>query len=169
MQQSLRVPAGVVNANVRGIGSCCTKGYFAETEHGDRAFSVRTIHLRYGAVLEEVGLNASSLLNGKKKARVAFFTDAKVRETPHFAMVKKALEAEGFDIRVFSEVRVEPTDASFMQAAAWCKDVRPELAVSLGGGSVMDTAKAALLYSTFPPPDGDFLHVSSIQSWREHD
>merc|ERR1719282_788385 len=45
-----------------------------------------------------------------------------------------------------------------MEAASWCRDVKPHICVSLGGGSVMDTAKAALLYSTFPPPNGDFLY-----------
>merc|ERR1712173_209587 len=93
-----------------------------------------------------------------KQARVALFTDNGLSRTPHFGIVHQSLKDSGFDVRVFDQVRVEPTAESFMEAADWCRDAKPHICVSLGGGSVMDTAKAALLYATFPPPNGDFLY-----------
>lgn len=39
----------------------------------------------------------------------------------------------------------------------FASSVNPCGFVSFGGGSVMDTCKAANLYSTHPPVDGDFL------------
>jgi alcohol dehydrogenase class IV len=38
-------------------------------------------------------------------------------------------------------------------------DSKIDLAVSVGGGSVMDTTKAAILYGEHPPPENDFLYV----------
>merc|ERR1712137_623330 len=141
----------------RTIGSCCAQGYFAETEHGDRAFAVRTVNLKYGQVLEEVGDDAYDLLDGNTKGTVVIMTDRNLRRSVHFDLVESSLKKH-FQVRVFDDVRIEPTDHSFMEAARWMADCKPTLCVSLGGGSVMDTAKAALLYSTFPPPNNDFFH-----------
>lgn len=151
----------IFTQQTRNIGSCCAQGYFAETEHGDKAFSVRTVHLNYGQTLEEVGDNAVSLLRGKK-GKCVLFTDKNLRETTHFGLVYESLKNQNFDVHVYDQVRIEPTDYSFIHAADWCRGVNPDICVSLGGGSVMDTAKAALLYAKYPPPDGDFLHVIRI-------
>jgi alcohol dehydrogenase class IV len=47
-------------------------------------------------------------------------------------------------------VHVEPTDESFRKAADFAKGGRFDGYVSVGGGSVIDTCKAALLYATYP-------------------
>lgn len=144
----------------RRIGSCCAQGYFAETEHGDSAFSVRTVNLQYGNVLEEVG-DYSDFLSSGKASKIALFTDKNIRETPYFHIVMESLKKKShFNVSVYDNVRVEPTDVSFMNAADWCRGENPDICISLGGGSVMDTTKAALLYATYPPPNNDFLHVS---------
>jgi len=51
-------------------------------------------------------------------------------------------------------VQVEPTDGSFQDAARFATEGRFDGFVSVGGGSVIDTCKAANLYSTYP---ADFL------------
>jgi alcohol dehydrogenase class IV len=45
---------------------------------------------------------------------------------------------------------VEPTDVSFRAAADFARQGRFDGYVSVGGGSVIDTCKAALLYATYP-------------------
>jgi len=47
-------------------------------------------------------------------------------------------------------VRVEPTDASLQDAARFARESAVDGFVSVGGGSVMDTCKAANLYATHP-------------------
>jgi len=51
-------------------------------------------------------------------------------------------------------VQVEPTDRSFQDAARFAIEGRFDGFVSVGGGSAIDTCKAANLYSTYP---ADFL------------
>jgi hydroxyacid-oxoacid transhydrogenase len=57
-------------------------------------------------------------------------------------------------------IRFEPNDASFRQAADFLTTQQVvggyDAVIALGGGSVMDTAKAANLYACHPPEHGDF-------------
>lgn len=52
----------------------------------------------------------------------------------------EALELKG-EITVFDDVQPEPKDSDLDAALAVARDVRPDLIVGLGGGSVMDVAK----------------------------
>jgi len=61
-----------------------------------------------------------------------------------------ALEEAGVDYALFADVRVEPTDISYKHAIDFANDGGFDAFVAVGGGSVMDTAKAANLYSTYP-------------------
>lgn len=129
--------------------SCChdtgaQQGY-------DGAFTVDASRITFGrGCLREVGDRAKAL----GIARVALFSDAVVAELPVFDTVARSLRAAGIDVVAYTDVRVEPTDESFRHAAAFATETRPDGYVSLGGGSVIDTAKAANLYATYP---ADFL------------
>ncbi|MCK5362257.1 MAG: iron-containing alcohol dehydrogenase, partial [Gammaproteobacteria bacterium] len=48
------------------------------------------------------------------------------------------------------EVRIEPSDTSVMDAARFLTEGDFDGMVSLGGGSVLDTAKAAMVYARYP-------------------
>ena len=58
-----------------------------------------------------------------------------------------------FNFQVFDDVRVEPTDESFKKAADFAKQENFDSFLAVGGGSVMDTCKAANLYSSDPEAD----------------
>jgi len=121
--------------------------YFGFTEGGDTTFVVEgsTMKFGYGA-LTEVGEEALGF--GMK--RVAVFTDPVVARLSPVATVLQSLRAAGLDPALYDEVVVEPTDASFQAAARFAVEGRFDGFVSVGGGSVMDTCKAANLYSTYP-------------------
>lgn len=122
----------------------------AATTDGDSAFTIDANRVTFGAgALGEVGGEARRL----GLSRVALFTDATLAALPHAAAVRAALRAAGVEAEVFSEVRIEPSAASFKAAARFYQGGRFDGAVSLGGGSVMDTAKAALLLATYPVAD----------------
>lgn len=125
----------------------CCHADFAALEGSDRGFTVGMPTFTFGAgVLAEAGDQAREL--GLK--RVALFTDQKLRDSAHVATVRDALRAANVDAAIYSDVRIEPTDASFQDAARFATDGRFDGYVSVGGGSVMDTCKAANLYASQP-------------------
>jgi len=128
---------------------CCH--YYEFTGQGEQVFSVDVSAIKFGpGALTEVGEDAREL----GLHRVALFTDHRVRALPAFFTVQKALIQAGLDLAIYDEVQVEPTDASFQKASRFALDDAFDGFVSLGGGSVMDTCKAANLYSSYP---ADFL------------
>lgn len=107
-------------------------------------------NVRFGAgVTREVGQDLVDL--GVRRALVV--TDAVVRHLPPVATVLESLAAAGVAAVVYDRVRVEPTDVSFQDAIAFARDAGVDGFVAVGGGSVIDTAKAANLYTTHPPAD----------------
>ena len=128
---------------------CCH--YYAPSAGGDSAFSVDVSAITFGpGVLAEAGDHVAA--RGIK--RVALMTDKVMAGLEHLAIVKKSLEDAGLDVVLYDEVRVEPTDKSFLAAAAFARECGADGYVSLGGGSVIDTCKAANLYASYP---ADFL------------
>ena len=89
-----------------------------------------------------------------KVNRVMVLTDPVLRKMPPVATVLESLEDQKVPYCLFDRVRVEPTDASFQEAIAAAREGEVDAFVAVGGGSTIDTAKAANLYSTYP---ADFL------------
>ncbi len=127
-----------------------TCGHLAAIEAGcETAFTVDSSRITFGArALAEVGDRARAL--GIRRA--ALVTDRQLRQLPWFDEVAASLRAAGVDIAVFDDVAIEPTDASFDASARFAIDARVDGYISLGGGSVIDTAKAANLYASHPAP-----------------
>ena len=124
---------------------CCH--YYAPSEGGDAAFSVDVSAITFGrGVLKEAGDHAAAL----GISRIALMTDPRLAGLAHAATVKDALEAAGLDVVVYDEVQVEPTDESLQKAGRFAGEAGVDGFLSLGGGSVIDTTKAANLYSTHP-------------------
>src|SRR5438105_2571468 len=125
----------------------CCHADFALIENSDRAFTVGMPTFTFGAgCLAEAGEHAREL----GLARVALFTDAMLSPSAHVAAVLASLKAAGIGATVYDEVVVEPTTASFQAAARFAAEGKFDGFVSVGGGSVMDTCKAANLYATHP-------------------
>jgi alcohol dehydrogenase class IV len=124
---------------------CCQ--YFVPVADGDTVFSIEAPPVSFGhGAIDEVGSVARSL-NGR---RVALFTDRVVVELELARRAVASLRAAGLDVAVYDEVKVEPTDQSLLAAARFAREGRFDTYVSVGGGSVIDTCKAASLYATYP-------------------
>jgi hydroxyacid-oxoacid transhydrogenase len=125
----------------------CCHADFAALEGSDRGFTLGMPTFTFGrGVLAEAGDNAAEL--GLK--RVALFTDRTLASGEHVAKVKASLAAAEVDCVMYDEVSIEPTDTSFRDAARFAKESNVDGFVSVGGGSVMDTCKAANLYASQP-------------------
>jgi hydroxyacid-oxoacid transhydrogenase len=94
----------------------------------------------------ELGYDMQQL--GVKRAMLV--TDPNLANSQPVAVALAALRAAGIDTVLFDQVRVEPTDASLKEAIRFAAEGRFEGYVAVGGGSSIDTAKAANLYATYP-------------------
>ena len=113
-------------------------------------FEMAASNLRYGpGVTAEIGMDLKDL--GVNKVMV--LTDPNLSKLPPVATVIKSLESEQVDYTLYDKVRVEPTDQSFKEAISFATAGSFDAYVAVGGGSVIDTAKAANLYSTYPTDD----------------
>ena len=116
----------------------------------ETAFEMATSSIRFGrGVTQEIGMD---LLEMKVK-RVMVLTDPVLEKLPPVARVLQSLNDNKVEFSLFDRVRVEPTDESFKDAIEFASRGKFEGFVAVGGGSTIDTAKAANLYSTYPPSD----------------
>ena len=114
----------------------------------DTAFTVDASRVTFGpGRLAEVGDRASAL--GMR--RVALFTDARLRTLPWFDDVMRSLA--GPRRRGVRRGRDRADRRIVRRGGRGSRATRrPDGYVSLGGGSVIDTGKAANLYATHPAP-----------------
>ncbi len=104
-------------------------------------------NLRFGAgVTKEVGMDLADM--GIR--RVLVLTDQNLKDLPPVQTTLESLQSEKIEYDLYDNVRVEPTDVSMKEAIDIAVAGKYEGYVAVGGGSVIDTAKAANLYATFP-------------------
>lgn len=115
----------------------------------ETVLEVEAPRVKFGrGAIDEVGAEAAAM--GLR--RIALFTDRNVGALELTERARRSLRAAGVEVAEFAGVRIEPTDSSFREAAAFAQTAHVDGYVSVGGGSVIDTAKAANLYATYPAP-----------------
>jgi hydroxyacid-oxoacid transhydrogenase len=116
----------------------------------ETAFEMAVSSVRFGAgVTREVGMDLGDM--GVRRALVV--ADPALTRLGPVQAVLDSLTANGVEHRLYDRIRVEPNDASWQDATRFACDFAPDAFVAIGGGSTIDTAKAANLYSTYPPAD----------------
>jgi hydroxyacid-oxoacid transhydrogenase len=126
------------------------RAFTQNTEQGnDPICELAASNLRFGpGSTAEVGADLKEVLSA---SRVVVFTDPTVNTLPCMQVLLESLDRHGIENVVYDQVRVEPNDVSFQHAIQFLSNTEYDAVVALGGGSVLDTAKAANLYATFPP------------------
>lgn len=121
----------------------------------ETAFTMTTTNIKFGpGTSREVGLDMKK--TGSK--RVMVVTDSNLSGTQPVQTVLDALQDAGIDAVLFDGVEIEPTDISFKGAIAFATQDNFDGYVAIGGGSVIDTAKVANLYSTYPADFMDYVN-----------
>jgi len=117
----------------------------------EKAFTIDTSSIKFGpGITTEAGFELNRL--GTK--RVMVVTDHKMAESHAVKSATESLKRNGIDHTIFDQVSVEPTDDSLKNAIRFAIEGKFDGFLPVGGGSSIDTAKAANLYSTYP---ADFL------------
>ncbi len=134
-----------------------TCAHLAVTAAGcDSGFTVDASRVTFGrGVLAELGERARA----HRITRAAVFTDRRIAATPWFPEAIASLRAAEIEAVIFDAVAVEPTDLSFDEAARFAAGGRFDGYVSIGGGSAMDTCKAANLLATHPAPLRTYINA----------
>lgn len=122
--------------------------------------------LRFGTgATREVGMDLVNMISRlpaaeAKNAKIAVFTDRNIAKLPVMETVARSLQDNNLEYSVFDKVSVEPTDKSWIEAIDWARNTGVTHFVAVGGGSTMDTAKAANLLSCYPEADMmDFINA----------
>lgn len=122
----------------------------------DTAFQMAASNIRFGrGITREVGMDLVDM----KLGRTMLVIDPALVSTPVGETVIQSLRDNQISFEIFDDVRVEPTDASFKAAAEFATKGKFDSFVAVGGGSTMDTAKAANLYSTYPADFFDYVNA----------
>ncbi len=122
----------------------------------ETVFTMDASSIKFGVgATREVGFEMRQL--GARRVMVA--VDPNLVESEVASIALQAMKDEGIDTVVFDGVRVEPSEASFREAVAFATEGKFDGYVAIGGGSTMDTTKAANLYATHPADFFDYVNA----------
>jgi hydroxyacid-oxoacid transhydrogenase len=103
--------------------------------------------VKYGSgATREVGFDMKRL----GSHRVMVVADPNLLDRDPVTITFEALGAEGIEAVLYADIRIEPTDTSFQEAAQFAIGGNFDGYVAVGGGSTIDTAKVANLYASYP-------------------
>ena len=122
----------------------------------DTAFQMSASNIRFGSgTTREVGMDLSEM--GVRRTLVVI--DPALKSHSIGETVIESLKSENVNFELFDGVIVEPTDKSFQEASRVATEGQFDSFVAVGGGSAIDTAKAANLYSTYPADFFDYVNA----------
>ena len=122
----------------------------------ETAFNMVSSNIRYGpGATREIGMELADM--GAKNVMVV--TDANLAGLGSVATVLGALDEQKIPYNIYDRVRIEPTDESLQDAIGFAESGAFDAFVAVGGGSSIDTAKAANLYSSYPAEFLDYVNA----------
>ncbi len=128
--------------------------YFEPVAGGAGSFTVAMPRYTFGrGCLAEAGIRAASL----NMRRAALFTDPYLASSEYVATVCESIRAQGLQYDIFSDIRIEPDEDTVTRACRFLSQGKFDGVVSVGGGSVIDTAKAAMVCALYPAPFSDYF------------
>ena len=122
----------------------------------ETAFNMASSNIRYGpGATQEIGMDLVDI--GVEHVMVV--TDPNLAKLDFVYAALEVLDKQNIRYTLFDKVRVEPTDASLKEAIDFAAAQSFDAFVAIGGGSTIDTAKAANLYSTYPADFLDYVNA----------
>jgi len=110
-----------------------------------------------------VGCGAAETVGSEAKrlggTRAFVIGDPNLQKSGAMDRVMGLLTAQGLEARLFTEVEPEPSVGSVAKAAAAAREFGCDVLVGVGGGSALDTSKAAALLTRNPGSLEDYLGI----------
>src|SRR4030081_2168091 len=98
----------------------------------ETAFELASSSIRFGpGVTREIGMDLAEM----RAKRVMVLTDPNLAKLSPVATVVESLRDNGISFALFDRVRIEPSDASFREAADFATQGGFDAFVAVGGGS----------------------------------
>jgi hydroxyacid-oxoacid transhydrogenase len=117
----------------------------------ESVINISSANIKYGfGATREVGFDMKEL----GTSRVMVVTDPNLAAMAPVRATLQSLTDEGVEAVLFDNAHIEPSEVSLKEAIDFARNDNFDGFVGVGGGSSMDTAKVANLYSTYP---ADFL------------
>jgi hydroxyacid-oxoacid transhydrogenase len=121
----------------------------------EKIFTIEATPIKFGpGASDDVGWELGRL--GVRRAMLV--SDPGVTRSGITGRIAELITSAGIECVVFDRVAVEPTLESFEEAGNFARDGGFDGFVGLGGGSSLDTAKAADLVATHPAPIMDYVY-----------
>ena len=122
----------------------------------ETAFNMGSSNIRYGpGASGELGMDLADMGVG----HVGVVIDPALASSKSVGTVLESLDSQKVRYTLFDRVRIEPTDESLQEAIAFAGACSFDAFLAVGGGSTIDTAKAANLYSTYPADFLDYVNA----------
>ena len=122
----------------------------------ETAFNMAASNIRFGpGATLEIGMDIVDM--GIKDVLVV--TDPHLIKLDFVRAILEELDKQKIRYILFDKVRIEPTDTSLKEAIDFASAQTFDAIVAIGGGSTIDTAKAANLYSTYPADFLDYVNA----------
>lgn len=112
------------------------------------------------------GEDALDFLQNIAGQKCFIVTDKNLEELGYVKILTDKLEKFGKEYVIFNEVKPDPHEEDILASKEQCIAYAPELIIALGGGSVMDTAKATWAMYEYPQYVIDDLHPFNMDLYN---
>jgi len=99
-----------------------------------------------------------------KSKHVLLVTDAIIGRTEGFQAIQRNLANSGLSVSVYDRVEPEPRLLIAEESAQYAREIKPDVIVGVGGGSVLDIAKIMALAPTNPKKIRDYLGLNLVEN-----
>ncbi len=90
--------------------------------------------------------NIGNILNEKKMNRVMIFTDKGIIEAGIIKKIKSSLSEYNLQYYIYANIKTNPLKTVVEEGLKITGEFKPDVIIAVGGGSVLDTAKAVAVY-----------------------